>query len=120
MPYTQLAFLSKESQMGVSLVVQQLRRCLAMQGIQVGSLVGKLRSHNLCGGLYACSLQIESPWATAAEPTCHNRDLMQPDKERFFKKIKSHIWLNLFYQELLLYFSQRKTSVDGERVNSLF
>lgn len=26
----------------------------------------------------------------------------------------------LFHQDLLLYSSQRKTSVDGERVNSLF
>ena len=84
MPYTQLAFLSEESQMGVSLVVQQLRRCLAMQGIQVGSLVRELRSHNRWGGLYACSLQIKSPWAAAAEPTRRNRDPMQPDKERFF------------------------------------
>ena len=91
-----------------------------MQGIQVGSLVRELRSHNLWGGHYTCSLQIESPWAVAAEPMCRNRGSTQPDKEIFFKKIKSHIWLNLFYQELLLYFSQRKTSVDGERVNSLF
>ena len=33
---------------GTSLVVQWLRIHLAMQGIQVRSLVGELRSHTLC------------------------------------------------------------------------
>ena len=33
--------------MGTSLVVQWLRICLAMQGAQVQSLVGELRSHML-------------------------------------------------------------------------
>ena len=35
--------------METSLVVQSLRLCLPMQGVQVQSLVGKLRSHMPCG-----------------------------------------------------------------------
>ena len=35
----------KNSSAGPSLVVQWLRICLSMQGIQVQSLVGELRSH---------------------------------------------------------------------------
>ena len=40
---------------GTSLVVQSLRICLPMQGIQVQSLVGELRSHRPKGKLSPCA-----------------------------------------------------------------
>ena len=45
--YLILLLLFKNSYSGISLVVQWLRICLAMQGMGVQSLVGELRSHML-------------------------------------------------------------------------
>ena len=42
---TQVSVFVKSDQTGTSLVVQWLRLCLPVQGVQVRSLVRKLRSH---------------------------------------------------------------------------
>ena len=54
---------------GISLVVQWLRIRLAMQRLQVQSLVGELRSHML-GSDYAYTLQLLGPHITARESMC--------------------------------------------------
>ena len=53
----------------ISLVVQWLRICLAMQRRRVQSLVGELRSHTL-GNDYACTPQPLGPLDTARESMC--------------------------------------------------
>ena len=59
-------FSDQDGHSGTSLVVQGLRMCLAMQGTQVQSLVGELRSH-MPRSTYAWALQLETPCATTRE-----------------------------------------------------
>ena len=61
---------NKNESPGTSLVVQWLRICLPMQGTQVRSLVGELRSH-MPRGNEARAPQLLSPCATTREPACH-------------------------------------------------
>ena len=54
---------------GTSLVVQCLRICLPMRGMQVQTLGGELRSHMRCGQLSPCATTTE---LVCSNPTCHN------------------------------------------------
>ena len=64
-------------------MVQWLRICLPMQGMQVRSLVGELRAHMPRGNEAAQSANYtaHAPWslcATAREkPMCHNKEPMR-------------------------------------------
>ena len=59
-----MGLMPHEKRTGTSLVVQRLRICLAMQGTQVWSAVGVLRSHMLWSNL-ACMSQLLSPHSGA-------------------------------------------------------
>ena len=80
--------------LGTSLVVQWLRIYLPMQGSQVWSLLGELRSHMLWGN--------SSPPATAREATCCNEDPAQSERKK--KKMRRNgvcfpstwAWVGLF------------------------
>ena len=59
---------SKEKELpGTSLVLQWLRICLPMQGTQVQTLVGNLRSHML-GSNETLVPPLESPYAVMRDP----------------------------------------------------
>ena len=57
----------RKERRGTSLVVQWLRSCLLMQGTQVGSLVGELRSH-MPEGNEAHALQLVEPMSCNEDP----------------------------------------------------
>ena len=62
------------------------RICLPMQGTQVQSLVGELRSHLQLSP----SATMKKPVHPDEEPTCHRKDPAQPKKT---KKLKVGKWL---------------------------
>ena len=77
----------EKAEPGTSLVVQSIRICLAMHGVQVRSLIGDLRYHVLAEQLSLLA-PTTKPCASGQDPTCHSEDLTQPSKYMFFKKRK--------------------------------
>ena len=70
---------------GTSVVVQSIRICLAMHGVQVRSLSGDLRRDVLAEQLSLLA-PTAKPCASGKDPTCRSEDLTQPSKHMFLKK----------------------------------
>ena len=100
----------------ISLVVQWLRICLPLQGVQIGSLVRELRSHKP-QGTWACEPQLERSLHASVKIPCATVKTWLSQKYKWYSLSGKQFQFSSVAQSCLTLFDPMNHSTPGPPVH---